>query len=116
MRKAVKKISLAQDVSFYELKLLLRNLAKKNMNSMYFYKFRNDFGIKNQGCLIFGQPDVWKGLLYIRPVEDYVEIGYDDYRAGLVEEINKEDIEFFINKMLETAEEEGYVLILDSKE
>ena len=68
--------------STIEFKSILRTKMKEHMPSEYFKTFDNDAGIKNIGCLIFGQKDVWKGLIYIEPAgsKEKISISLDAYR------------------------------------
>jgi hypothetical protein len=118
LNKKITEIKLNNNVQNpYELRLLARNLAKEKLNASYFYKFKNKYKIKNFGCLIFGQPDTWKGIIGFKildPIEGTVEVYYEKKRAELItnNDMSLEDIEYFLNKIIDTLEESGYIIRL----
>jgi hypothetical protein len=77
----------------FNLKVWLRNAAKTQANELYFSKFDNKYEIKNYGCLVFGQPDTWKGLVRINIIDEgkgLVDVEYDKYRhLGKEEEVKE---------------------------
>ena len=82
-------------------RLKLRNIAKEKNSDIYFKKIPNDLGIKNFGCLLFGQPDVWKGIISIKyngPVS--LDIELETYRIFEEFKVSKEEIKNLLEKVL----------------
>jgi hypothetical protein len=108
------RVAVKKDINILDLKFSLRSTAKKEFSTLYFEELVNKFDIKNLGCIAFGQPDTWKSLITINPVDDVIaEILLDERRAELFEKYVIDDIKILINKTLNFLNKKEDILILE---
>jgi hypothetical protein len=103
-------VELKKDISPFSLKIIMRDIGRKKLKDIYFKEFDNKFDIKNIGCLVFGQPSVWKGLLTINPVYvNKIKILLDTKRLSFIENVKEEELISFIKDILSELDKEGYL-------
>ena len=116
MDRLIKKVIITNpNIKYYDLRLILKDVAKHELSDIYFKKFEDRYGIENIGSLVFGQHNDWKGLITIWKIvkDDVIEIGYDKSKLDSITNIDENKIEDFIIEVLKKAEERGFIGILN---
>lgn len=96
------------DMNAGSLRLTMREEAKRKLPKEYFEIFNNEYGIKNVGCLVFGQPNTWKGVLAVLGEEEGVyDIVLDTFRTDL--SYPSDEVVKFIENILNELEKNNII-------
>ena len=90
-------------------KLTLRAACKDAAQELYFSNPPVE-GVKNMGCYVFGQPDVWASIIRFMPGENpgEVKVEWDIFRAPRDGEI-RDKILTLLKRGLELLRREGVI-------
>ncbi len=87
------------------IRLDLRITLKEVFPVVYF-KSSPDGYSKNLGCHLFGQPDVWKGVVGVIPLSNKdVTVYYENYRSPL----SKEEVQEVLSPVLDVLKKDGVI-------
>jgi len=99
--------------SLGSFRLDLRDTFKRYNQDAYFTKSPIE-GIKNMGCYLFGQPELWKGVIGLEPhggVKENTIIVYLDYRNICDVEKVKDMLRPALDHLFESNIIDGYEFI-----